>query len=206
MSKETRLVYFSSDYIVRFCKEHRIDWGLRQEARYAENWLIEPSAMGMFFDLLTEKGDLFTQYEYCEFAMHAPVTANGMEWQRLTVELQDCLFRGRLMRNFYPSGIDTLHAWALLVETGQFEQCIIDTAEDAVGKTDLTLQSKSGEMYHVALRVGSEYTDSWQSRKAQRGERPADTIEIILPCDERPKGPGNKRWYEIEDFAALLKR
>ena len=204
MAKHTRLVYYASRVIVDFCAENPIDWHDRQDADMAGDWRIQPPAMSVFFDLLAAKRGLFTQGEFLECAQTVPMLRNTDPYPTLTDDEQRC-FRARLARNFYPSGIDTLHAWSLLVESGRFAHCVLDTADDAINKVDMTATAHGGGVYRFALRIDSPTAEKYRARKDARFPAHEDTIDVLLPMS-RPRNPGNKRWYQVEDFEAAIAR
>lgn len=205
MGKDIVLAYFSSDSIMVFCGNNPIRWGTREQAD-AGDLLTPTPAMAEFFRLLTKTGNLPTQKEYAEFCWQ--------DWQTWRATLTDDQARGvswRLYRNFYPSAIDSLHVWALLVESGRFDKCILDTADDACGKTDISVWPvMNGDPIKIALYSGSKESRRRTAyKRSHRGIVDPSAIDVILPMD-RPKYPGNKRWYTMDDlqpvFAVLEER
>lgn len=199
MGRQIKLLYFSSTMILEFCKKHPVNMYTRNLAERGD--ILTPSpAMGEFFDCLLNKGRLITQEDY--------ITYTHNQWHEWFTGLQSQQKEGivaRLARNFYPSAIDTVHAWALLVESGKFKSAVIDILEDAVGKTDLTVEAKNGYKYKIGLSIDNRYSRQREAyKRAYRGDVPDDLIDIRLPM-ERNK-IGNKRWYEIEDFEPLFEQ
>ena len=198
MAKHIVLSYFSSDVIKEFCANNPIDWADREVANTFGNLLTPTSAMAVFFDLLTQYGNLFTQSEY--------VRGAWVTWGDWKSELErDAIVKieARLYRNFYPSAIDSLHVWALLVESGQFARCILDTAQDAYSKTDLTVWTCEGNLAKIALSAGNKYSQQWARYKRRVRGGASDAINILLPMNRR-KFPGNKRWYRLEDLMPVF--
>jgi len=198
MAKHIVLSYFSSDAIKEFCANNPIDWADREIANTFGNLLTPTSAMAVFFDLLTQHGSLFTQSEYVQGAWAT--------WDGWKSELEKDAIMGieaRLYRNFYPSAVDSLHVWALLVESGQFARCTLDTAQDAYSKTDLTVWTCEGDSVKIALSAGNKYSQKWAryKRRVRGGARGA--ISVLLSMS-RPKFPGNKRWYRLEDLIPVF--
>jgi len=111
----------------------------------------------------------------------------------------------RLFRNFYPSAIDSLHVWAMLVETGRFDRCVVSTKDDVVGKTDISVWAIDADTpIQVALHVDNEYTRRWTAyKRSARGDVPTGLVDVMLTLD-RPRRPGNKRWYTVEDLTLVL--
>lgn len=109
----------------------------------------------------------------------------------------------RLYRNFYPSAIDSLHVWAMLVETGCFACCALDVMKDAVDKTDLTVWTLDRQCVKICLYVDSPNCKWWTRYKRSIRGKAAGAIDLILKM-ERPKGVGNKRWYTLEDLLPVF--
>lgn len=198
MSEQATLVYFSSDIIKDFVKRNPIDWGHKCLANGPGNIKTPTSAMEVFFSNLHSKKKLFTQKEYATYAWE-----EWKSWKKKLTKRQIQGVEARLYRNFYPSAIDSLYVWSMLVETDRFALCTIDIAEDVYSKTDLTVWSKNKDKYKIALHVDSEYCKKWTKYKKSVRGKPVDVIDVVLTMD-RPRKPGNKRWYTIEDLEPLL--
>jgi hypothetical protein len=155
--------------------------------------------MALFFQLLAERGELFNQSEYVDYV----VQAWGAWLDMLSPEQRKGVI-ARLRCNFYVSAIDSLHVWAMLVETGLFQKCILDTAQDAVGKTDISVIPKgSNQVIPVALRVDSPASRLAYEHKARYRGVARNAIVLPLTLD-RPKSPGNKRWYNMGDLKPVI--
>jgi len=200
MEERERLVYFSSDVIKAFCERNPITWGDSKKANGPGNILTPSPAMGVFFSCLRNKKKLFTQQEYANYAWDI--------WSNWKDELTEEQIEGltiRLYRNFYVSAIDSLHAWSLLIETGKFDYCLLDTTDDAVSKQDISAWTKDGIHIGIALFIASESSKRWVKYKREhRGAPNKETIDVPLSMD-RPRSPGNKRWYSIDDFDPVFK-
>lgn len=202
MKGDVRLVYMASETIFKFCVDHPMRWPLRERAHKAGNLRSPTPAVAVFFDKLIRDGSLFTMEDYIRTAHAAWDTPEHGWWFRSVaaqhgtnmVGCYDC----RLGRNFYPSCIDSLYVWALCVEHGGFERCMLSTLTDAVGKTDLRVW-RNGQRLSIGLRRDNVYSRKWEARKARRGPRPDDYVEVRLT--DRPMGPGNRRWYTLADLA-----
>lgn len=196
------LTYFSSRCIEGYVKEHPIEWPSRELAGTVKNMRIPFSCIGEFFELLKERKGLFTQEEYVDYVFDKW----GAVLKRLVIDEHEGL-AARLKRNFYPSAVDSLHVFALLVESGEVEKCTLDTLDDVVSKIDLSVTSKDDLRIGIALRAGSFEAQKWAvHKKAHRGGSANNmhVVEVPLPMD-RPKCPGNKRWYRTEDFGEVFK-
>ena len=160
MQKEIALQYFSSDYILNFFDKHPQKWCSRELADKG-NVLTPTPAFSIFFELLREKEDLFTYEEY--------INSSFLKWQEFFTTLTEEVKNGlkcRLQRQFYPSAIDSLYIWALLVESNQFSICLLDTEKDVVSKTDLIVFSKDGEKIRIAHRSNSQRAQYWKKIKS----------------------------------------
>lgn len=166
------------------------------------NLLTPGPVMGVCLDLLLDKGCLFTEDECVEY------TEEIQEWSLWYMELDENQLKGikgRIYCNFVPSFIDTLHFWALLVEAGEFDTCIIDIQKDVVSKTDMVVRKKDFQAT-LALAIDSKDSKGWQKyKKRVRGDAPGGTIKIPLSM-KRPRSPGNKRWYNEDDIQPVLNR
>jgi hypothetical protein len=193
------LIYFSSDTIQGYCKQHPIDWAVQELANGPGNILTPSPAIEVFFNTLVDGRRLFNQEEYWGAACQ---TWSG--WVDDLKEDQRLGLKARLYRNFYPSAIDSIHVWALLVESGEFAYCLVDTIQDAVSKTDITVYTKDNLKLGIALSIATPESHKWQRHK--RAYRHKEVSGVIVPVEltlDRPKRPGNKRWYRTDDFGAI---
>lgn len=194
------LIYVPSYAIVEYVARNPINWlgqyrHMAQRGGIGDTAGVTPTpAVYEFLALYHNEKGLFTQRAYYEWCQE--------QWRDWLDEKTDEQRRGvgvKLYRNFYPSMIDSLHVWAMMVETGGFHACILDSTLDAIGKTDLTLV-RSGISYRVALLSGS--ANSVGDRRYKLSHRSKDDdlscIEIRLPMS-REQAPGNKRWYFTTD-------
>lgn len=204
MSGKT-LIYIPSDEIVDFITKNPIDWGDRDAAKrggIGDQAGVTPTpAVEEFIDLLLTKRSLFTQDEYIQHCR-----GKWIDWLNTKTGDQRLGVRAKLLRNFYPSMIDSLHVWAMLCESGMFDRCVLNSTEDAIGKSDISVYSKD-RVYRIAL-VGptrNAIDDRQYKIKHRNGDKVDDFIEIVIP-KEYPRDPGNKRWLRKSDvMAALLK-
>lgn len=198
------VIYHSSEYILDWFSDpnHHVSW-CPHELVDMGNFLTPVPGMQVFFEYLGMRGGLFTQKEFSDYFWSLiPDFKDGLERIRL---------RGlgaRIWHNFYPSAIDSLHVWALLVESGRFARCLINSTEDVVGKTDLIVYTKNGQRLDLALRVDSPRSNYWAGQKqvnvsGMRGVNEG-TIDLLLPYSGRERGVGNKRWYNYDDLKPVF--
>lgn len=201
MRENVTLLYLRSDVIERFIEENPIDWGGGEAAQRANsdgNLFTPIPAMFCFFDFLNKRKSLFTQSDYARFSYES---FGG--WVEGLEDRQKHGLIWRLKRNFYPSAIDSLHVWALLVESGKFDSCTLDVQADAVGKKDLTCKTKDGATIKIQLkgcRSDTAYFFDW--RKWTSRGIDSEALEIWLPWEREKKG--GKRWYNWNDLAPIL--
>ena len=203
--KTVTLIHFAPEWIVSYITQHPIQW---HSAELADLHAIgdqagrPPTPFSLaFFDLVLTKKALFTQeehYEYCMF--HWESERPG--WYDSLGEDQKRGLRAKAYRNCYPSFVDQLHVWGMLAQANWFDRCTLDVFDDYVGKTDLTLWN-GDEPTKLALQIGSERARKCRKHKDEnRGGAIVPSVTIELSMD-RPKSPGNKRWYQLSDFASL---
>jgi len=193
------LLYMSSEAIKGYLANHPVDWQSRDLAEKG-NILTPTPAIEVFFRLLKETDSFFDQEDYWQFAWS--------EWLCLHDTISDEVrqgLRARLYRNFYPSAIDSIHVWALLAETGYFDKCVLDTAKDAVGKTDLIAwPALARPPIKIGLQIETTYALEWQKHKrTYRGAADPDMIDVYLSM-KKPKRPGNKRWFDLGDLSLVF--
>lgn len=204
------VIYLSSEYILDWFSDpaHQVEWCSSELADMGdflppEKYGVAP-VMKVFFEYLGKRGELFTQKEFTDYfwSLYPEFKADlPPEFARA--------YGARIWRNFYPSGgIDSIHVWALLVESGQFARCLINSEEDVVGKTDLIVYTKKGQRLDLALRIDTNRSRRRAAKKQEnlsgmRGVNDA-AIDVPLPFDEREKGAGNKRWYNYDDLKPVF--
>lgn len=198
------LMYIPSEQIVRYITAHPIDWDDREKAKRGgpgDQAGVTPSpAVEEFLRLLVEGRELFTQKEYMYHCWE-----QWRDWIGPKPLPQKLGVKAKLYRNFYPSMIDSLHVWALLVEGGMFDSCVLNSTEDAIGKSDLILTSGDREL-RLAL-IGPEEAAStdraYKVKHRNSGTSDVECIDIVLPR-EYPRSPGNKRWYQKQDLMRAI--
>src|SRR5262245_41698737 len=110
------LVYIKSPVILDYLTQHPIDWSHRDLAKrggVGDSAGMTPTpAVREFLSLLRERrGALFTQEDFAQHCQQA-----WREWWSQKTLPQQKGVIAKLYRNFYPSLIDSLYVWALLVE------------------------------------------------------------------------------------------
>lgn len=202
------LIYVPSGAIVEYIASNPINWlrkyrDMARRGGIGDSAGVTPSpAVYEFLSLYHHEKGLFTQRAYAEWCIE-----QWREWLTEKTDQQRFGVSVKLYRNFYPSMIDSLHVWAMMVETGGFHSCILDSTLDAIGKTDLTLV-RYGVSYRVALLSGSANSvgDRRYKLSHRSGDNDPSCIEIRLPMS-REQTPGNKRWYyptDVIDAMATL--
>jgi hypothetical protein len=200
------LPYIASEAIQKFVAEHPIDWTNYRAGHLGQDGDVRTPTpcMAEFWRLLLGTGRMFCQWEYARYAIG--------QWPDFVRQLTERQLEGltaRLCCNFYVSGISTLHVWAMLVETGVFQTCIVDSVLDAVKSIDILVTTRCGQSIPIALRSGSPWAVEAFERKCssegRAGKPPDGACMLILPR-ERPRNPGNMRWYTIDDLRPVLER
>lgn len=202
---------YSSGYIVEFVTQHPIDWCESQKEMAQRDGLADKCgrppvpSMLIFFEAIVAARGLITQEEFWLASKQRWGDFPTRETQRrlgISLEEMHTALRVKAFRNFYPSAIDSLHLFSLLVESQVADRCSLDCAKDVLSSTDLTLEHK-GKPYTVALHVGTvSARDSLNHKKKYRGAKPCDfTVTLKM---NRPKEPGNKRWLNESDLQEII--
>ena len=122
--------------------------------------------MAAFLLMLQDRQGLFSWQEF-EIETIERWREIYPEWTKENVSVLYAVQR-RLGRNCYPSGIDSLYAWARMVEKGWYDSVIVDSARDAFSKHDLVLTSVSlGNPVTVGIRIGSKACDQHHEYKVR---------------------------------------
>lgn len=211
MEKRIVLLYFSSKAIIEYITKHPIDWDDKDLAKRGgpgDKAGVPPTpSVQEFLELLADRRQLFTQEEYwehCASVWSAWIDRQALRFPNLPIRKG---LRAKAYRNFYPSMIDSLHVWAVLSETGNFQRCVLDSYDDAVAKSDITVTAHETD-YSIAL-IGPTFSAS-QDRQYKQNHRPGyDNSGNVIPVQmslDRPRSPGNKRWYRKDDFNDLFVR
>lgn len=197
------LLYIPSDEIVDFVSRNPIDWDNQEYAKrggIGDRAGVTPTpAVEEFISLLQLKTRLFTQEEYMKHCWEA-----WREWIFDKPKDQKYGIKAKLYRNFYPSMIDSLHVWAMLCESQMFDACVLSSAEDAIGKTDLIVRSKYLEYRIAIIGPNQKAMDDRQYKvKHRSGSDDKVCIELQMPINYA-KSPGNKRWFRRSDVMSVL--
>ena len=191
----------SSDYIVEFVRQHRIVWGDRNLARRGGEGdmagLPPVSSALMFLELVKLNDGLFTQSDYFDHCVR-----RWGEWYDGQPELLQQGIKAKAFGNFYPSFIDSLHVWSLLSETGTCDRCFLNSTDDVHKDTDLTIYM-DGRSVVVALIGPTARARKCRDYKQKFRGASTESVTVQLPWN-RPRDPGNKRWYVIEDFEKVF--
>lgn len=206
MNKErVTLLYLGSKAIENYIARHPVSWAnaeLAKRGGIGDRAGMPPTPMVYeFFSLVAQKQGLFTQSEYRDHCFEQWCSWNKLENQDMREGVA-----AKLYRNVYPSMVNTLHAWSLLVEARWFDLCVIDTATDALSKHDLIV-SRSGctpialDLFIQTERAVNDRQYKLSHRKASR-DFVCESFDVPLPIHDRQKRqPGNMRWYCLKDFA-----
>ncbi len=193
-------MHIPSEQIVRYVARHPIDWDNRERAKrggVGDQAGVTPTpAVEEFLRLYLDRRDLFTQRDYMYHCWD--------QWRDWIVDKpkeQKLGVKAKLYRNFYPSMIDSLHVYAMLVEMDAFDTCVLNSSEDAIGKSDLILTSREREIRLALIGPKQAAVDDRAYKLAHRNEGTSELecIEVVLR-DEYPMYPGNKRWYQKQDL------
>jgi len=209
------LIYLSSKLIENYIARHPVSWSDEKLAKRGgigdQAGMPPTSSVGEFFSLVAQKQGLFTQAEYRDHCFDQWRECDPTWSQKLTKEMKDGI-TAKLYRNFYPSMINTLHVWSLLVEAQWFDMCVIDTMTDALSKHDLILYRKHREVKETLpialdLFIGSKQSIADRQYKLARRkslrEFVCESFEVPLSMDRPQKQPGNMRWYCLKDFERI---
>jgi hypothetical protein len=188
------LLYIPSGRVVDYIARNPIDWDDRELAKRGgagDQAGVPPTpTVEEFFGLLLDKQGLFTQRQYWE---HCWRKWNG--WIKEKPEQQQRGVKAKLYRNFYPSYIDSLHVWSILCESGEFDQCVLNSTEDAVGKTDITVR-RGDRVYRIAIVGPTDHAVNDRAYKvAYRGDGETVAHVVLQMPIAYEKNPGNKRWF-----------
>lgn len=206
-SSNVKLIYISSESIIDFIRKNPVifrDRYLADLHGLADQAGMTPTpVVSEFLELISSRKSLFGQNE---FADHCTGLLTWADWvEGLNPELLNAV-KVKLKCNFYVSMIDTLHAWALLVEAKWFDICYLDCYEDVLSKSDITL-IRNGKEVHVSL-IGPR-GNAPQDYKRNFRKRDTDKESITIQLKFKNKDGigkiviGGKRWYVIEDFEDL---
>ena len=195
------LIAYDPAYIVRYVSQNPINWSssdLAGKDKDGDQAGVTPTpAVEEFLSLLRQWQRLFTQHDYWLFCV-----SRWDNWLHSKTPIQIEGVKAKCYRNFYPSMIDSLHVWAMLSLSGRFDYCVLDSYKDAIGKTDLTLV-RGQQSWKVALQIDSDAAKRARIYKDTYRGQSANCLTVPLSFS-RPRAPGNKRWYCIEDFSELF--
>ena len=151
-----------------------------------------------FLRLFYEKQGLFTQEDYLQFCINR---WKDTDWYKnIKTDLGLNGIKAKTYRNFYPSMVSTLHVAAFLHMSGVLNSILYDVNRDAIGKSDLTVIDKNGNEKRFALFIGSPAGNLYNLYKDKHRTPPEVGIIKKELTMNRPREPGNMRWYSPKDF------
>jgi hypothetical protein len=194
-----RLIALSPDHIVDVVSRTPIDWthkSLGNSPSSPGNLLTPTPAVGEFLACLKECRDLMSWHAYVAWCR-----VQWRDWLNNLEPLQRSGVEARLCCNFYVSMVDSLHVWSMVAREGWFDVCVLDSQDDAVSKTDITLV-RGDTRLRVALRADTPWSNDWHRYKHEHRRGDSQAVELVLTMD-RPRSPGNKRWFTRDDLNIL---
>jgi len=186
--------YLSSDYIRDFIIAHPVNRADEKKHLMKRKRKPPGMAMGMFYQLLEQKGRLFTQYEFWKY-----LEDKWRVWFDSLTKDEKEAFGVRVYRGFYLAGIDQLYVQALLHESKLFSRVTYDISRENFG-VDLIAYLIDERVLEVGLRVGTVDAEKADNRRREQLQ-PNDTITIVKPTNNCRYG--NMLFYEQEDLRPL---
>lgn len=201
------LISRSSESIVDFYSCHPINWkeDFKNEVMLGEMadraGMTPTPAIEAWIELYVDSRQLFTQAEYVDYCFSLP---EWLPWIREKTSDELEAIEAKLYRNFFPSAVDSLHVHSMVSESGIFDTCFLDTYDDAIGKTDITVR-KGDVKIAVGLLGPTKNASVSSSYKHRFRAAPVDTPRVEVQMDiKHPKTPGNKRWFREEDVISEI--
>lgn len=177
------LFFCGTMYILNYLRFHPVEWGDLEWSRrggFGDQAGPTPTpAVREFLALLEQKGDLFTQREFVEHC----IRVWGDWFYGLTANQQRGV-RAKLRNNFYPSMIDTLYVYALLIEERIGDVYLVSPELDARDKIDLIVRV-NGLTIGLALVGPTDEADQNRDYKTQHRPGIADS-EVIVETAQQP--------------------
>lgn len=190
----------SCDYVREYVRKHPVKWMDRELTKHGgagdSAGRTPYPCVEAWLRCLHEIGDMFDQKTYVDFCR--------MEWSEWWSKLTPLQQRGvtaKLANNYFPSMIDSLHAWALLSEARWFDTVTLDSYQDAIGKSDITCRCGMTETRIALFGPGQRALDARNYKIAHREGYDVQTVPVQMSWD-RPV-IGGKRWFELGDFVIL---
>lgn len=210
MSENRTLLYLGSKNIEQYIAQHPIHWHDRDAAGrggLGDSAGVPPTpAVQEFLALLLQRQDLFTQQEYTDFCFNQWNNSEKKDWVTQKTKPQRYGLTAKCFRNWYPSMIDSLHVYSLLVESKAFTKCILDSYVDACSKQDLLVSSDNRPLFAINLFwEGALNNRKYKNaHRSSAGTPVSQAFDVPLPKSRPTKRPGNKRWYCIKDFEPIF--
>lgn len=197
------LQFFAPHAIVRLIASNPINWYDRELTRLggpadkaaSDGFLFPAMEQGLRY--VKEFGELPTQQQYIAYCLSA--------WAEHIRPGFEYALEAKLGRNFYVALIDQFHAFGLVANSGWYDSCLMHTGRDVLGKADLIFVRGGNEVAINLKGPASQVSREAETWKSQMRGKTEGVVEIRMPWG-RPPNPGNKRWYSIEDFAAIQPR
>lgn len=204
-TQKRSLIYINSERIQEFMGQHPIDWANAQDASIGgpgdQAGMPPVPSVLIFLDALQTNKELFTQEEF-----FSRCCASWGAWYGKLPDQERAGLKAKAFRNFYPSMVNSLHAWAILLESchPQIDTCVWNSNDDVAYKTDLFFK-RGDKSVHADLFIGSHIGQSCRRYKREnRGQPDEEHISVPLTMD-RPRTPGNMRWYTLRDFFHVIR-
>jgi len=135
--------FFDPEGIKDFLTTHPCVWDNRELTRLgglADQAGMTPTPVVYeFHNWVASCGRLPSQQEFTEFCFD--------QWDGWPSTPYIGAVQAKIGRNFYPSLIDTYHAFGLVAKAGWYQQCSMDSVDDVVGKADLTFTGDGYRQY-----------------------------------------------------------
>lgn len=206
--KYDTLLYRSSRSTQDFMSENPVQWGTRdgwpEMSNYSsrvEKKLPErrlPLAISTFTNHLIQTRKILTQREFADAYMQEHKSI----FSQLSDHDRKCIWV-RAARCFYPSCVQSLQGYALLVENhGGFSAVYWDVQEDASKGHDVTCLVADYYRINVQLKgVRNPNRLFWDDVRRKSPSFDANAIIVELPTlHDRPNTFGNLSWYHVSDF------
>jgi hypothetical protein len=187
--------YLTSKYIEEYINEHPVNLMADDRGLLREKKRTPELGMGKFYDLLSQRGCLFTQETLFDY-----VTKEWADWYSGLSDREKLAVQVRFYRGFYPSGIDQLYCQGLLHESGAFSRISYNTALETSG-VDLTAWTWLERPVHIALRVDTP-TAARADQKRQATIETRDSITVLKDLSGRRVG--GMAFYDPSDLRSVI--
>lgn len=205
--------YLSAEAIQRFCADHPTEW-LEAYAHLSRRGQLADQASMSLPHCRPPVATMMVAGEFFR-CRRIPATQEQLfmacceAWARKNPDWYAWLWsskepylealRAKTYRNMWPAFIDGIHVQALFIESGKFRECRMSSTDDVVLKCDLLAVCYDGTELRIGLvGPGEEAAENSYFRKGGEG-----IIRVQMSWD-RPKNPGNKRWFCAGDFEVIF--